>query len=91
MGMGGSDAEQQAQYHPWGVSSALLFMNNASGFFAICCARKLALSYLALMGGVGVCCAGGGRYVSDLLPGILISGIQKMDSWSVFSVLEGTD
>lgn len=31
MGMGGSDVEQQAQYHPRGVSSALLFTINASG------------------------------------------------------------
>jgi hypothetical protein len=30
MGMGGSGAEQQAQYHPWGVSSAILFTINAS-------------------------------------------------------------
>jgi hypothetical protein len=30
MGMGGSDVEQQAQYHPRGVSSALLFTINAS-------------------------------------------------------------
>lgn len=40
MGMGGSGAEQQAQYHPWGVSSALLFTNNASGSP---CVRSLAL------------------------------------------------
>jgi hypothetical protein len=32
--MGGSGAEQQAQYHPWGVSSAILFTNNAFGSYA---------------------------------------------------------
>ena len=32
--MGGSGAEQQAQYHPWGVSSAFLFTNNAFGSHA---------------------------------------------------------
>jgi len=32
MGVGGSDVEQQAQYHPRGVSSALLFTINAFWF-----------------------------------------------------------
>ncbi|KAK4132807.1 hypothetical protein BT67DRAFT_73355 [Trichocladium antarcticum] len=34
-GHGWFGADQQAQYHPWGVSSALLFTNTAFGLYAV--------------------------------------------------------
>ncbi len=51
MGVGGSDVEQQAQYHPRGVSSALLFTNNAFWFPRVRCWAPQAVVLPALCGG----------------------------------------